>query len=238
MIGVSPLASSSRGNAYLITASGAPPLLLEAGLPFAETQRRIWAQGYSVSDLGGCLITHEHGDHSKGAMSLASKGVDIYTSQGTAEAINKQGWLLHRIHPVKARAQFSIKGWEVLPFETHHDAAEPLGFLIQADGEKLVYITDTAYVPVKFQGLTIIMIECNYEAELLRGARATHPEIKTRVIKNHFGIDQVIKFFQANDTRGCREVWLLHLSNGHSDAENFKSRIQEVTGCPVYVAEE
>ena len=238
MINVHSLASSSRGNAYLITASGAPPLLLEVGLPFAELQSRVWAHDLNISAIGGCLITHEHGDHSKGAMSLAARGVDIFTSQGTAEAINKQGYWLHRIHPVKAREQFSIKGWEVLPFETHHDAAEPLGFLIQADGEKLVYITDTAYVPVRFQGLTIIMIECNYEAELLKGARATHPEIKTRVIRNHFGIDQVIKFFQANDMKSCREVWLLHLSNGHSDAERFKRKIQEVTGCPVYVAAE
>lgn len=235
MIQVHPLASSSRGNAYLIDSGAAPALLLEAGLPFKELHKRIWAQDYTLDRVGGCLISHEHGDHAKAAEGLARYGVSIYTSKGTAEALR---FTSHCLKPVEARQEFKIGPWAVLPFETIHDAAEPFGFLISDGTDKLAYVTDTAYIPVRFQGLTIAMIECNYEAAILTAARETHPEIKTRVIKNHFGLEQVIKLFEANDTSKLREVWLLHLSRGHSDAARFKSEIQKVTGVPVYIAGE
>lgn len=239
MIQVKPLASSSRGNAHLLTSGAAPALLLEAGLPFKELQKRIWAHDYTTNRIAGCLISHEHGDHSIAADALASYGVWIYTSQGTADALaSRFGFRSYCLIPKEPRQQFMIGPWGVMPFETVHDAAEPFGFLITDGMDKLVYITDTAYVPVKFQGLTIAMIECNYEAALLTASRDTHPEIKTRVIKNHFGLEQVKRFFLANDTSNLREVWLLHLSGGHSDAARFKNEIQKITGAPVYIAEE
>ncbi len=251
MIKVQPLASSSRGNAYLLTQdNAAPALLLEAGLPFKETQRRIWDQNLTLADIAGVLISHEHGDHAKSAIELMARGLDVYTSNGTGEAILEKRiaelgigtvkLLNHRLHQVKAREQFKIGPsrfeWTVLPFETIHDAAEPFGYLISDGEDKLVYITDTAYVTAKFIGLTIVMIECNYDMDSLTAEGKTHPEVKTRVIKNHFGLDQVKRFFEANDLTKVREIWLMHLSDSHGDAAKFKKEIQRQTGAQVYVA--
>jgi len=237
---ITPLASSSRGNAYLIRDGAAPPLLLEAGLPFQDLRKRIWEKGITTGDLGGCLISHEHGDHAKAATELARMGTEIYCSIGTAQGAMKKGLqdYRHRIVPVQARRQFSIGPWTVVPFETVHDAAEPLGFLIAKEDQRLVYATDTAYVPVRFRGLTSIMIECNYCPELLAANTRAHPETKIRVIKNHLALDQTKRFLRATDTRAVREIWLLHLSDNHSDAAKFKREIQALTGKPVYVADQ
>lgn len=43
-------------------------------------------------------------------------------------------------------------------------------------------------------------------------------------------------FLKANDLRHVQEIWLLHLSDGNSDADRFKREIQELTGKPVYIA--
>jgi len=94
------------------------------------------------------------------------RGVDAYLSQGTAEALGLDG---HRWHAVLAGQQFEVGTLNILPFETEHDAAEPLGFLLQSrlTGEKLLYATDTYYIRYWFTGLTHIMIECNYIPDIL-----------------------------------------------------------------------
>ena len=148
---IKPLASSSSGNTYLV--GGCSPLLLDCGLPFRQLQM---ATGYQLTNLAGCLLSHEHKDHSKAAKDLMKAGMDLYTSQGTAEAL---GLNHHRLHIIRAREQFQVGGWTVLPFETQHDAAEPLGFLLAGGGEKILYATDTFYIRYRFRGLTRILLE-------------------------------------------------------------------------------
>lgn len=233
MIEIRSFGSSSVGNAYLIT-DGRSPLLLDCGLSVRELKK---ATGYRLSSLSGCLVTHCHGDHSKAAADLMRAGVDCYMSRGTAEALGLTG---HRLKVVKPLEQFSVGDWTVLPFETVHDAAEPMGFLLAAGDEKLLYLTDTAYCPYCFRGLTRIMIECNYDKAILdRNIEAgkLHPGMRRRLLRSHMSLDRVLDFLAANDLTAVREIWLIHLSDGNSDAERFKSEIQALTGKPVYVAE-
>lgn len=237
MIDVISLASSSGGNAYIVDFLGGPgcPLLLDCGLPINKIKQGLWQAKVSISMLGGCLVTHEHGDHSKAIFDLMKYG-DIYTSRGTADAAGVEEPWNHRLKIIKAREQFTVGPWKVLPFETVHDAAEPLGFLIYRAGERLLYATDTAYLPVRFKDLNVIMVECNYALDILESNADLDPAVKKRVIGNHFGLDQVKRFLQANDLRAVREIHLLHLSDGNSDADRFKKEIQEWTGRPVYIA--
>ena len=158
-------------------------------------------------------------------------------SQGTAEALGLSG---HRLHIIKAKQQFRIGTWTILPFETQHDAAEPLGFLLANQyGEKLLYATDTYYIRYRFRGLTHIMIETNYSMDILKRnveAGLVEPALKTRILKSHFSLENVKKFLQANDLSKVQEIWLLHLSDNNSDAESFKREIQELAGKPTYIA--
>jgi len=155
MIDITVLASGSRGNCYHIT-DGRTPLLLECGIPFREIQKGLH---FRVSEVAVCLVSHEHQDHCRAVKDLMKAGIDCYMSRGTAETLGVSG---HRLHIIKARQQFKKGTWTILPFETQHDAAEPLGFLMaNQDGEKLLYATDTYYIRYKFQGLTHLMLECN-----------------------------------------------------------------------------
>lgn len=230
MISIQPLASSSAGNAYLI--GGRSPLLLDCGLPYRQLQK---ATGYQLSSLAGCLLSHEHWDHSKAARELLKAGVDVYTSQGTAEAL---GLDHHRLHIIQTRQQFQVGDWTVLPFETQHDAKEPLGFLLAAGEDKVLYATDTFYIRYRFTGLTHILLEVNYAQDILDAnvEAGLSPAHRRRVMRSHMSLETAKDFFRANDLSKVREIWLCHLSDGNSDAERFKREIQALTGKPVYVA--
>lgn len=228
---IKPLASSSSGNAYLI--GGRSPLLLDCGLPFRQLQM---ATGYQLTSLAGCLLSHEHKDHSKAAKDLMGAGVDLYTSRGTADTL---GLGHHRLHIIQTRQQFQVGDWTVLPFETQHDAKEPLGFLLATGGEKILYATDTFYIRYRFRGLTRILLEVNYAQDILDAnvERGLSPAHRRRVMRSHMSLETAKDFFRANDLSKVREIWLCHLSDGNSDAERFKREIQALTGKPVYIAE-
>lgn len=227
------IASGSAGNAYRIS-DGRTQLLLDAGVPLSKLRPAL---GFRVSALGGCLISHAHGDHCKAAGELLRAGVPIYTSGGTIEAVGLVG---HRVKRVKALEEIVIGSFRVLPFDVQHDAPEPLGFLVASNdtGEKLLYVTDTYYVGYTFRGLTHIMCECNYsEEQLLASVEAGRiPEaLVSRLRRSHMRLDRFLDLLRANDLSSVRQIYLLHLSNNNSDAEAFREATERLTGCEVYV---
>jgi phosphoribosyl 1,2-cyclic phosphodiesterase len=192
---------------------------------------------FSLSGLAGCLISHEHGDHSKAANDLLRAGVDVWTSIETAESLGILNH--HRMNILKADNQESIGEWVVLPFDLHHDVPTH-GFLIGAPTfEKLLFIPDTSYIRNRFESVNIIAIECNYVADKLSHniqSGAIPKAVGRRVRRNHMSLDTVIGMLRANDLSQCREIWLLHLSDGNSDEKEMQKRVQEETGIATYIA--
>jgi phosphoribosyl 1,2-cyclic phosphodiesterase len=233
VIEIKCLASGSSGNVYYIT-DNQTPLLLEAGIPWKRIQQGL---NFKTSGIAACICSHEHGDHAKAIKDVMRAGIDVYASRGTLDALGVTG---HRAVTIKAKEQIKIGTWTILPFDTVHDAAEPLGFLLANQaGDKLLFLTDTAYSPYRFSGLNYIMIECNYSLDILRAnvENGSVPvELKNRLLKSHFSLQNVKEFLKANDLSRVQEIYLLHLSDGNSDEARFKREIQELTGKMTLVA--
>ena len=89
------LSSGSRGNAYLVS-DGVTPILLECGIPIKRIREGL---GFKLGEVAGCLISHEHQDHSKAIRDVLRMGVYVYTSPGTIEALGLDN---HRLRAVKS----------------------------------------------------------------------------------------------------------------------------------------
>ncbi|BDG48805.1 MBL fold metallo-hydrolase [Parageobacillus sp. KH3-4] len=232
MIEIKALATGSKGNCYYVT-DGQTPLLLEAGIPFKNIRKRL---NFRTSDIQGVLITHEHQDHCKGINDVLKAGINVYMSAGTAGAIDIKH---HRIKTVEAKKQFTIGSWTILPFDVQHDSSEPIGYLLMnQQREKLLFATDTYYIRYRFPDLTHIMVECNYSLAILNEniAAGRVPKVmKKRLLRSHFSLENVKEFLKANDLSKVQEIWLLHLSDNNSDAQQFKQEIMELTGKMVFV---
>lgn len=231
---INVLASGSTGNAYKIS-DGQTSLLLDCGISFRRIQEGC---RFRTNDIAACLISHEHKDHSKAAPELIRRGMDIYASAGTIEACGLSG---HRVHTIKAHVRIDIGTFAIQPFDTEHDAAEPLGFLIvsAATNEKLLYVTDSYYIKYRFTGLTHIMIEANYSLDILNDNIGTDPDMgarKRRLMESHMSIDHLEDMIRANDLSRLQQIYLIHMSAENSDEAEFKDRIQRLTGAEVYIA--
>jgi phosphoribosyl 1,2-cyclic phosphodiesterase len=224
------IGSGSSGNCYRVS-DGKTSLLLEAGLPIKKIKQGC---KFNLCEISGCLITHEHGDHAKSAKEIMQCGVNIYTSRGTAETLGIVD--SYRCNCIELMHYTKIGTFQVLPFEVHHDAAEPVGYLINstATKERLLFMTDTYYTQFTFSGLTHIMIEANFSEEAL--SDSDNDPRRRRLRHSHMSIENCTELLKANDLSSCREIWLIHLSSSNGDAEGFKRRVQEATGCEVHVA--
>ena len=232
MLDVDIISSSSKGNCYIVK-TPRESLILECGVDYMKILHSL---NYDLSKVVGCLITHEHADHSKAAKDIMKSGIDIYSSAGTFEKLGLAG---HRIKNVEVKRQFQLGSFTILPFDVQHDAQEPFGYLIYHPYfGKLLFATDTYYIKYKFDRLNYVMIECNYSKEILyKNIEAGKiPELlKVRLLRSHFSLENVKKFFLANDISKLREIMLIHLSDGNSNAGLFKSEIEKVTGVPVKI---
>jgi len=175
-------------------------------------------------------------DHCKSVKQVIEAGIDCYMSEGTRGALGIQS---HRIKTVSVspRKAFDIGTWRIMPFSTQHDAAEPVGYLLQSGHDKVLFSTDTFYLKYRFKGLTHIMLECNYSNDILeRNIKngTVHPGRRKRLLTSHFEFDQVKEFFRKNDMSTVEEIHLLHISHKNGDPELFKLGVQELTGIPVY----
>lgn len=229
------ISSSSKGNSYILeTETGS--LILDCGVRFLEIQKTL---DFDLSSVRGRLVTHEHQDHSKGVKETMKAGIDTFMSKGTAEAIGAEH---HRLNIVKAGEQFIVGDFIVLPFPTEHDAAEPLGYLIQyrPTGEKLLFATDTYYIRHRFNGLSYILIECNYCKDTLDAnieAGYIPLSLKNRLLESHFSLENVKGFLKANDLTSVRKIVLMHLSDSNSDSARMVREIKDLTRKDTEVAE-
>ena len=226
---IKSLASSSAGNAHIVEHDGSR-IMLDCGL----TKKQLRSKNVKLSELSGCLVSHAHLDHAKAVRDLLRAAVDVYLLEETSRALELPR--SHRRHIITPMEYFKVGAFEVAAFGGHHDVPV-CGFQISSGSEKLVYITDSCYCQYKFNNMTHLLIECNYDADSLEKS-VSDSGLRRRVIQTHFGLENVIGLLEENDLNALKEVRLCHLSDANSNEKLMLELVGEVLpeGCKLTVA--
>lgn len=224
------LGSSSKGNSYLLD-NGSQTLVIEAGVRFSEVKKAL---KFDISRIVGCIITHEHSDHSGYANEFMKYGIDVFCSLGTSLNMTKG----HRLHRIKSGQMFNVGEFKILPFDVEHDAQEPMGFIINhPETGNILFLTDSYYSRYTFKNLNQMILEVNYDETILNERKNLHQSIKNRIITSHLSLQTAKELIQANDITKVNNIVLIHLSDGNSHAANFKKEIENMTGKTVTIAD-
>jgi phosphoribosyl 1,2-cyclic phosphodiesterase len=127
----------------------------------------------------------------------------------------------------RAGEPFSIGDIALSPFTIPHDAADPVGFVLCAEGVRMGFATDLGYIPpnVKEQlkALDLLLLESNHDLEMLRDG--PYPwSVKQRVLSRvgHLSNDATAEFLSTAYDGQATYVILAHLSENNNLPELAK----------------
>lgn len=228
------LGSSSAGNGYILEASN-QALLIECGCPIKSVKEAL---NFNISNIVGALVSHSHGDHSKYVSQYVASGIKVYASSETVKGFKGvDEWWSDRA--IEAGKMFQVGNFKVIPFEVKHDVP-CLGFFIDhPESGRILFATDTHYIPNTFRGLNQVLIECNYEQDILNENlwNGTVDNLRyERTQRSHMSLETCIEALKANDLKLVRNIALIHLSPQNSNAETFQKKVIEATGKTVHIA--
>lgn len=202
---VAVLGSGSRGNASLVD-SPSGTLLVDAGFSPGELRRRAETVGLSVESLTAVVLTHEHGDHARGALAIAREaGCPVYATFGTLQALDA-GAAGSDTHVLDVTAPASVGGFHVHAARTGHDAAEPIALRIidRQSGLRLGVAYDVGHFTPLLRrlltGVHCLLLEANHDDHLLR-AGPYPQQLRARIA----GPGGHLSNWQAGEA--ARELW-------------------------------
>ena len=201
--------TGSEGNCYLLTVNN-QTLVIEAGVNFTKVKKAL---NFDLSGVVGVLVSHEQGDHADFIKDFVKFGKKVYCTEGTGK-YNKIEYL----------KPFEIGLFKITPFEIFHDAKEPCGFLIEFEGKRLAFITDTNDLNIRLNNVDYWLIEANYSPEKLRTS-SLDISLKKRIQQSHMSIDRCKTILEAHNAEKSSLVLLIHGSEKHSDKEEFLNKI-------------
>ena len=232
------LASGSSGNCLVAEAAGTV-VLVDCGLALTETERRLARVGLEPSHVTAILVTHEHSDHACGAFEFAAAHrITVYLTHGTLAAMKAEGKALDGVPLVivNGRQSFLVDGLQVAPFTVPHDAREPVQYVLSDGAAKLGVLTDvgvsTAHVEKMLSGLDALVLECNYDRDLLwNGA---YPRwLKERIAGpfGHLDNRESERLLAALDRSRLKHVIGAHLSRENNRPELARAALARAMGC-------
>jgi phosphoribosyl 1,2-cyclic phosphodiesterase len=216
------LGTGSHGNALAVETGGIA-LLVDAGFGPRALLRRAEVAGIALTSVAGIVLTHEHGDHARGAVALAARlGCGLYASPGTLAALARADEGL----PLPPLGQtLAIGPFRVDTARTAHDAREPVAVTVtDAAGGRVGIAWDlgrpTAGVRHLLRGVHALVLEANHDEVMLQTGPYP-PSVRQRIGGSTGHLSNRLAAELAADLWWPRleVVVLAHLSEQCNDAE-------------------
>lgn len=228
------LGSGSRGNATLIS-HGKTTLLVDCGFSARETEKRLQAIDFDVSQLTAIVVTHEHADHINGVRVLARKHqLPVYATAGTAGCLSAD--LVGLIHEFSCHETFEINDITVQPFPVPHDAREPSQFVFGDGQHRVGLLTDVGRTtPLIEQALSqcdALMLEANHDMAMLdNGEYPDHLKYRVSGRMGHLNNVQSADIITKIDTSRLQHIVAMHLSEKNNLPEIVRRLFSQALDC-------
>ena len=230
------LASGSKGNVTYIKGSSAE-IIIDAGISLKEFKRRMILSNITNYKIDAILITHEHSDHISDLCSIANHAsCKYYISEKsffsiTPRIFNDVKGLKHEF--IEPFGELKINNMKIKFLPLSHDSRECLGFIIEEDGKKLVYIADTGYVNEEYRddlvGANCYLFEANHDP-LMEMASNRPQYLKNRVLGDigHLSNEDSAVCLSYLMTDKTKNVIFLHRSHDCNSLECLKETVFKV----------
>jgi len=212
------LESGSKGNCTIVESNG-KYIMIDDGLSKKKLKSKLEEINVNLEDIGALLVTHNHSDHISGIGAIA-KDITFSTLMcGIDTPVN------NALIPFE---QYEINGFNITPLPTSHDAPGSLGFIIKADNEELVYVTDTGYVYERVCEMIVnkdyYVFESNHNVRMLLETNRPQP-LKKRILGDtgHLSNEDSANYICDVIGPNTKQIILAHLSEEANTPEQALS---------------
>ena len=227
------LGSGSKGNATIIE-SNTTCIMVDCGFSVKDCERRLKRLGKTTKDLNAILVTHEHSDHWKGVLPLASRfNIDIYITAGCLLAVGLNSNDYQSVKIVDSHQSFKVGDMDIEPIPVPHDAKEPVQYIISSGGCKFGILTDvgsiTPYIVQQYGECNGLLVEANHDLELLNSGK--YPKfLKNRVSSQwgHLNNNQTADLISQINQSQIQQLVIGHISQSNNSKEIVKKTIDNV----------
>ncbi|MEG0469354.1 MAG: MBL fold metallo-hydrolase [Longicatena sp.] len=199
------LASGSAGNCCVIKHNDSS-IVIDCGSTKKYLMECFGRMEYDPASADAILITHTHSDHV--AQMKTFEHIPTYATQ---EIKTKN---LKNIEPFD---EFDIQDFHITVLPLSHDCEGTVGYIIEAEGEKMVYVTDTGYVKDEVKQRIVnadyYIFESNHDIEMLM--QTNRPVyLKQRIIGDtgHLCNEDCANIITDAMGENTKEIILAHIS--------------------------
>ena len=216
-------ASGSKGNCTLISSSNRY-LLIDNGLSHKAFKKHLSNINVDFSKINVVLVTHKHSDHCLGLDVFELE--KIYSSKQTTTLIDDN-------HELNAYQTYFLNGFKITVIPTSHDATGSIGFVIEDEDEKLVYVTDTGYLYDKvipyLKDADYYIFESNHDVRMLLSTNRPQYLID-RIMgdKGHLSNEDSALYLSELISSKTKEIVLAHLSEEANTPETALTAFMKI----------
>lgn len=240
-------ASSSRGNCAFISYKDTN-ILVDCGISKKRIVENLAKYEKTLDDIDCILITHEHDDHISGLPSiLKDSDVKIMSQRDTLKAIvdycgkkgvkvNLENFKIARpVNTFNEDIYIEIKDVKVYPIKGSHDVPSVF-YKFSLGDTRLAIMTDIGmyndYILRSIKDAKYLMLECNYDTEMLMSSEKYPPFLKSRILseKGHLSNVNCAEIIMQLSAKDVKKVYLSHISeetNSEDYAIDFVNRYIE-----------
>ncbi len=223
------IASSSSGNCTYI-GTDSTNILIDAGLSGRKIEECLSDLELSGGDIDAIFVTHEHIDHCDGIGVLSRRyNIPVYATEGTWEnmpskvrAGDMREGLKRAVYP---NENLIFNDILINPFNIPHDAAQPVGYSIFTDRDKITVATDIGHISAEVKenvkGSSVLLLESNHDVDMLK--RGSYPyNTKQRILSDigHLSNERAGSFL-----KDCADSRLKYVFLGHLSRENNTPKV-------------
>ena len=229
--------SGSSGNCSYI---GTPScgILVDAGVDNNYVMSQLAANSIDPESIVGILLTHDHSDHVRYAYAILRrhKNMRLFATMKAFNGLLRRHSMSRRIKDyhtaIYKEFPFAAGAFTVTAFETSHDGTDNAGFFIELGDKNIAVVTDTGTVTARadhyMRQARNLMIEANYDADMLRNGRyPQHLKARIASTSGHLDNADTARYLAAVAATGLlRRVFLCHLSQDNNTPQKALSTIR------------
>lgn len=219
---------SQQGNCYFLS-TDTETLILDCGVDMKKIKIGL---DFDIKRVVGVCVTHHHTDHSESVEDFKRMGIQMFAPYE---------------NPIKERiarrfGSFKVVACPMLDKEmqiwqhTNGDGTECpcYAFLIEVNGLKIFYVTDTKLCTWDFEGygLTHMILGCDYDDEMLSADDFKREHVLRGHLSTAYCQHEILEKYKTDKLQA---VYLGHISEDNNDKHICVEKIQEAAGSGIYV---